>query len=66
MQYQVIDVRYTIDKHTNVLFASNDKQEAMTVAEEIGQGTVVVRNDESGLREIVYASGYKSDLGLFE
>ena len=64
MQYEVIDPRYFSNKDTNVMFASNDKQEAIFVADEIGAGTVVVRCDESGLREIVYIASYKSDLSL--
>ncbi len=46
------------------MFASNDKQEAIAVAEDVRQGTVVFRVDESGLKEIVFTAGYKSDLGL--
>ena len=59
MKYQVIDSRYISGKDTNVMFETQDKQEAITVAREIGSRTVVVRNDEVGLREIVYTSPYK-------
>jgi hypothetical protein len=63
MKYQVVDSRYISDKDANVMYASNDKQESILVAGEIGSGTVVVRN-EDGLEEIVYRTGYKRDLGL--
>ena len=66
MEFQVIDSRYFSDKNTNVMFATSEKQEAIIIANEIGSGTVVVQIDESGLKEIVYISGYKTELGLVE
>jgi hypothetical protein len=63
MKFQVIDFRYITDKGTNVMYATNDKHEAIFAADEIGSGTLVVRN-EDGLIEIVYRAGYKTDLGL--
>lgn len=66
MQYQVMDSRYISDKREYVMFASNDKQEAIAVAKEIDSGSVVVRIDECGLREIIFVSKYKNDLGLHQ
>lgn len=66
MKYKVMDPRYVSDRETNPMFTSNDKKEAIIVADEIGSGTVVVRIDESGAKEIVYTAAYQTDLGLFE
>jgi hypothetical protein len=53
MQYQLIDSRYISDKKVTGSFASNDKQEAILVAKDIGSETVVIRIDERGLRETI-------------
>jgi hypothetical protein len=66
MKYQVFSSSFRLDKNPNAMFATNDKQEAVTVAEDIGPGSMVLRLDESGLKEIIYTAPYKLDLGLFE
>jgi hypothetical protein len=64
MIYQIFNSRYHHDKTVDVLFATNDKQEAILVADDIGGGSVVVRNDEELSPEIVYIAPYKLDVGL--
>ncbi len=44
-----MDERFNFNLEVQVVFAANDKQEAIIVAKDFGLGTVVVRLDESGL-----------------
>lgn len=64
MKYQVMDCRYTKDSKVDILFATNDKREAIIVADEIGSGATVVRNDEELDPEVIYIAPYKTTLEL--
>ena len=67
MKYLVIDAGFKQGKDRNVMFATNDKQEAIKAATDSGSGvTVIKRNGQDKNEEIVFVSAYKSELGLFE
>ena len=65
--YLVIDSGYKHGKDKNVLFATNDRQEAITAAKESGSGVLVIRQNENSKNEqIIFISTYKTKIGLRE
>jgi hypothetical protein len=67
MDYQVLDAGYNFGKDdVDVMFASNDKEEAIEAAKDFGQGTVVVFVDEEGNKQRIFTAPYKSDLAVNE
>jgi hypothetical protein len=67
MDYLVIDARYNFgDEDGDILFATNDKDEAIEAAKDFGQGTVVVFVIEKGERQRIYTVDYESDLAVKE
>jgi len=67
MDYLVVDCGYKLGKDENVLFATNDIQEAITVAKESGSGVMVIKqNIKQDEREIIFISPYKTEIGLPE
>jgi len=46
MKYKVVDAGYKLGKDENVLFATNDKQEAIKVANDSGFGVIVIKINE--------------------
>jgi hypothetical protein len=67
MDYQVLDQGYNLGReNVDVLFATNDKDEAIEAAKDFGQGTVVVFVDKEGNKERIFTASYKSDLPIKE
>ena len=65
MKYQVMEGRYNYDEDAaDVLFTTNDKQEAIEAAKDFGQGAVVVSIDYQGSRQRIFTADYKTDLGI--
>ena len=65
MDYLVVDAGFNYGKDKNILFASNDRDEAITAARESGSGVMVIkRREESENEEIIFISPYKSEIGL--
>ena len=49
------------------MFASNDKQEAISVAKDSGFGVSVIKqNDKEGGEKIIFISPFQSDLTFLE
>ncbi len=52
MKYLVLEGRFNFDeKNANVMFATNDKLEAIEAAKDFGQGMVVVTVDKKGNKQ---------------
>ncbi len=67
MDYLVLDCGYNYgNEDADVLFATNDKDEAIEAAKDFGQGTVVVFVDKEGNKERIFTASYKSDLPIKE
>jgi hypothetical protein len=67
MDYLVLDAAYNYGKaDADVMFATNDKQEAIEAAKDFGQGTVVVTLDKNGNKQRVFTAAYQSDLTVKE
>ncbi len=66
MDYLILDTGYNFGKDADVMFATNDKQEAIEVAKDFGQGTVVVFIDKEGNKQRIFTAPYKSDLAIKE
>jgi hypothetical protein len=66
MDYLVLDTAYNFKKDADVLFATNDKEEAIQAAKDFGQGTVVVFVNKEGGKQRVFTVPYKTELGLPE
>ena len=67
MDYLVLDCGYNYGKEdADVMFATNDKKEAIEAAKDFGQGTVVVTLDKEGNKQRIFTASYKSELGLDE
>ena len=67
MDYLVIDAGFKQGKDRNLLFATNDKHEAIKVAKDSGSGVAVIkRNNRDKSEEIIFVSAYKMGLGLLE
>ena len=65
MVYQVMECRYNYSPdETDILFATNDRQEAIEAAKEFGPGTVVLQVDELGNKARIFTAPYRSDLGI--
>jgi 3'-phosphoadenosine 5'-phosphosulfate sulfotransferase len=58
--------RYNYNQDADVLFATNDKEEAIEAAKDFGQGTVVVFVSKDGNKERIFTASYKTELGLLE
>ncbi len=58
--------RYNYNQDADVLFATNDKEEAIEAAKDFGQGTVVVFVDKKGNKQRIFTASYKSELGIKE
>ena len=51
MDYLVLDAGYNYGKEdADVIFATNDKAEAIKAAKDFGSGTVVVKVDQKGTK----------------
>jgi hypothetical protein len=66
MDYSVLNTAYNFRKDADVLFASNDKEEAVQAAKDFGQGTVVVFVNEEGNKQRIFTAAYKTDSGIKE
>ncbi len=67
MDYLVLDTGYNYGKEdADVMFATNDKQEAIEAAKDFGQGTVVVFVDEQGNKQRIFTASYQTDLAMKE
>lgn len=66
MDYLVLDTGYNFGKDADVLFATNEKEEAIEAAKDFGQGTVVVKVDKDSSKQRIFTAPYKSDLGIKE
>lgn len=67
MDYQVLDVSYNYGKEdADVMFATNDKEEAIEAAKDFGQGTVVVFVDKDGSKQRIFTAPYESGLAVKE
>jgi len=67
MDYLVLDCGYNYDKEdADVLFATNEKEEAIEAARDFGAGTVVVCVNEKGDKERIFTVPYESYLALTE
>ncbi len=67
MDYLVLDAGYNYGKEdTDVMFATNDKQEAIEAAKDFGQGTTVVFVDEQGNKQRIFTASYEINLALEE
>ncbi len=64
MKYLVMEGRYNFGQETDVMFATNDKEEAIEAAKDFGQGMVVVCLDKKGNKLRIFTAAYKSDLAL--
>ncbi len=65
MDYLVLDCSYNYNKeNANVMFATNEKEEAIEAAKDFGQGTVVVFVDKKGNKQRIFTASYKTELGL--
>ncbi len=64
MKYLVMEGRYNFGQEADVMFATNDKEEAIEAAKDFGQGTVVVTLDEEGNKQRIFTAAYKPDLAL--
>ncbi len=55
MDYLVIDAGFKQGKDRNLLFATNDKHEAIKVAKDSGSGVVVInQNEKDKSEEIIF------------
>ncbi len=67
MDYLVLDCGYNYGKEgADVMFATNEKEEAIETAKDFGQGTVVVFVDKDGNWQRIFTTSYKSDLAIKE
>jgi hypothetical protein len=67
MKFLVIDAGYKQGKDRNILFATNNKRKAITVAGEVGQGVSVIEKTERDESEkIIFISDYKATIELSE
>ncbi len=67
MDYQVLGAGYNYGKEdADILFATNDKEEAIEAAKDFGQGTVVIFLDNEGGKQRIFTAPYKSDLAVKE
>jgi hypothetical protein len=68
MDYLVIDAGDKLGKERNIMFATNDKKEAIRVAKDSGSSGVVVikQNKKDNTEQIIFVSSYKSDLRIEE
>ncbi len=49
MKYLVMEGRYNFGQEADVMFATNDKEEAIEAAKDFGQGMVVVCLDKKAI-----------------
>ncbi len=67
MDYLVIDAGYNFGKEgADVLFATNNRDEAIEAAKDFGQGTTVVFVDEKGEKQRIFTASYEINLALEE
>ncbi len=67
MDYLILDAGYNFGKEdADILFATNDKQEAIEAAKDFGQGTTVVFVDEKGNKHRIFTAPYEINLALEE
>lgn len=63
----VLDTGYNFGKEdADVMFATNEKEEAIQAAKNFGQGTVVVFVNKEGNKERIFTAPYKANLALEE
>ena len=61
MDYIVVDSGFKSGKERNILFAPNEKDEAIEYTDEIGPGLVVMLRE---IKLVVYVSPHKADVGF--
>lgn len=67
MDYLVLDCGYNYGKEdADVMFATNEKEEAIEVAKDFGQGTVVVFVSKDDSKQRIFTAPYKTNLALQE
>ena len=66
IKYLVMEGRYNFEKEADIMFATNDKGEAIQAAKDFGNGMVVLEVDEKGNKKRIFTAPYKSDLGIKE
>ncbi len=67
MDYLVLNCGYNYGiLDADILFATNEKEEAIEAAKDFGAGTVVVFVNEKGNKERIFTASYESDLALTE
>ncbi len=65
MDYLVLDCGYNYGiLDADILFATNEKEEAIEAAKDFGAGTVVVFVNEKGKNIKIFTAPYESDLAL--
>jgi hypothetical protein len=64
MDYLDLETAYNFEKEADVLFATNEKEEAIQAAKDFGQGTVVVFVNKEGRKQRIFTASYKSELAL--
>ena len=65
MDYLVLDAGYNYGKvDADVMFATNEREEAIEAAKDFGQGTVVVFVDKKAIKRRIFTAPYKTDLAL--
>lgn len=64
MDYLVMECRYNFSTDADILFATNEPDEAIETAKDFGTGTVVVRVNRAGDRVRIFTTPYLKDLGI--
>lgn len=65
MDYRVMECRYNYNSdNADILFATNDRREAIEAAKEFGSGTVVLRVDEAGNKVRIFTAPYETNLRI--
>jgi hypothetical protein len=59
--------RYNYDEESaDVIFATNDKLEAVQTARDFGQGMIVVSTNENGDKYRIFTAPYNTELSIKE
>lgn len=63
LPYIVVDMRWHTGEDYQVLFATNERDEAITAARESGGGSTVIYSDEKD-ELVIFINDYQNDVGL--
>ncbi len=67
MDYLVLDCGYNYGKvDADIMFATNEKDEAIEAARDFGAGTIVLFVNKKGEKQKIFTTPYKSPLTLSE